>query len=279
MIIPLLALALQAASPTSPQDEALYRACVDAVKRDPNKAIEQSNDWRLRGGGMLARVCLGLAYTALERWEPAATAFEQAAREAEGARDGRGADLWAQAGNGWLAGNDPLRARSAFDAALVASKMTPALRGEIHLDRSRANVALGDLSAARVDLDKGLELVPADPFGWYLSAALAMRQEAVARATQDIAKAVKLAPDDADVLLLAGNVAGMTGETDSARAFYERAIKAAPNSDAAKQAQKQLIANSTDTPNGLGAASGAAAEPDEPPQPQPPKPKSPAPQR
>lgn len=278
MIIVLLALALQAAAPTSPQDEAMYRACVDAVKRDPDKAVQQANDWRLRGGGMLARVCLGLAYTALERWEPAATAFEQAAREAEGAKDARGADLWAQAGNAWLAGNDPLRARGAFDAALVAGKMTPALRGEIHLDRSRANVALGDLAAARVDLDKGLELVPADAFGWYLSAALAMRQEAVARAQQDIAKALKLAPDDANVLLLSGNIAGMTGDTDSARSFYERTIKAAPNSDAAKQAQKQLVANSTDTPNGLGAASSEAAEPDAP-QPTPPKPKPPAPQR
>ena len=276
MISILLALALQAATPTPPEDEAMYRACVDAVKRDANKAIQQASDWRLRGGGIYARVCLGMAYAALERWEPAATAFEQAAREAETARDTRGADLWAQAGNAWLAANDALKARAAFDAALVIGKMTPALRGEILLDRGRADVALGDLAAARADLDKGLELVPGDPFGWYLSAALAMRQEAVARAQQDIAKALQLAPDDADVLLLAGNVAGMTGDAAAARSLYERAIKASPNSTAAKQAQKQLVVNSTDEPN---APTGPVPEDDDEPAALAPKPKPPAPQR
>ena len=249
MITLLLALALQTATPTSPQDEAMYRACLDVVKKDPNKAVQQAEAWRLKGGGLYARVCQGMAYSKLERWEPAATSFELGARDADNARDARAADLWAQSGNAWLAANDPMRARSAFDSALVASRTSPALRGEIHLDRGRANVALNDLAAARVDFDRGLELVPDDAFGWYLSAALALRQEAVARAQTDIAKAAKLAPDDADVLLLAGNVAGMTGDTTAARALYERAIKASPNSEAGKQAQKQLTANSTDDPN------------------------------
>lgn len=261
MITALFALALQAAAPGSnASDEALYRGCTAEVKKDPNKAIAQANEWYVRGGGMLARVCLGMGYTALERWEPAAVSFEQAARDAESNKDPRGGDLWVQSGNAWLAANNPLKARSAFDAALVAAKMSPALRGEIHLDRGRANVALNDLTAARADVDKGLELVPGDAFGWYLSAALAMRQEAVARARQDIGKALQLAPDDADVLLLAGNIAGLAGDTAAARSHYERAIKISPDSEAAKQAQKQLSANSTDAPNGLGAAREPEAE-------------------
>lgn len=284
MITALLALALQAAAPTPAQsDEVQYRRCTDAVKQDASKAVEQANTWYVQGGGLFAKVCLGMAYTALQRWEPAAIAFEQGAREAEGGKDSRGADLWAQSGNAWLAADNPLKARTAFDSALIAGKMSPALKGEIQFDRARANVALGDLAAARADLDKGLELVPKDGFGWYLSAALALRQEAVTRAQQDIAKAVQLAPDDADVLLLAGNIAGMSGETDAARGFYERAIKAAPKSNAATQAQKQLEANSTDTPNGLGAASlntdDDAAPPAQPPKPQVAKPKKPEHQR
>ena len=281
----LLALALQAAAPSPPQsDEALYRSCTEAVKRDANKAIDQANTWYVRGGGIFAKVCLGMAYTALQRWEPAAVAFEQGAQQAESNKDPRSADLWAQTGNAWLAADNPLKARTAFDAALIVGKMSPALKGEIQFDRARANVALGDLAAARTDLDKGLELVPKDGFGWYLSAALAMRQEAVARAQQDIAKAVQMAPDDADVLLLAGNIAGMSGETDSARSFYERSIKAAPNSDAAKQAQKQLEANSTDEPNGLGVATAEEAQEEagkaaQQPKAEPAKPKPPAHQR
>ena len=76
--------------------------------------------------------------------------------------------------------------------------------------------------------------------------------------------------------MLAGNVAGMTGDTAGARSFYERAIKASPNSEAAKQAQKQLTANSTDAPN---RPEGPVPEDDEPAPPQPaPKPR-PAPTR
>jgi tetratricopeptide (TPR) repeat protein len=280
VIIALLALAVQAAAPNSARsDEALYRSCTQAVKRDANKAVEQANTWYVQGGGLFAKVCLGMAYTALQRWEPAAIAFEQGAREAESAKDPRGADLWTQSGNAWLAADSPLKARAAFDSALIIGKISPALRGEIQFDRARANVALGDLPAARIDLDKGLELVPKDGFGWYLSAALALRQEAVTRAQQDIAKAVQIAPDDADVLLLAGNIAGMSGETDAARSFYERTIKSAPNGDAAKQAQKQLEANSTDTPNGLGVAEAEeeAAAPAQPPKTETVKPKAPAP--
>lgn len=242
-------LALAAATPhAAMSDEALYRDCVAVVKQDPNRAVTIAGDWRMSGGGVYARQCLGLAYTKLERWEPAATAFEQAAREAERAQDPRRADFWVQSGNSWLAAGDGVKARAAFDAALATTSLAPELRGEVHLDRARADVLLKDDAAARVDLDRGLQLVPADPFGWYLSAALALRQEQVPRAQTDIAKAVQLAPDDADVLLLAGNVAGTAGDVEAARNFYSKAILAAPDSPTAKAAQAALVANSADAP-------------------------------
>ena len=65
---------------------ARYRACTEQVRANAEAAVEAANAWRVEGGGIHARRCLGLAYVALERWAPAATAFEQAAREAEGAR-------------------------------------------------------------------------------------------------------------------------------------------------------------------------------------------------
>jgi tetratricopeptide (TPR) repeat protein len=224
-------------------DEVQFRACLADVKADPKGAADRAGDWRARGGGLLARECQGLAFVALERWQPAAIAFEQAAREAQANKDPRAGDFWVQSGNAWLAMNDGSRARAAFDAALASAGLSPQLRGEVHLDRARAHVALGDNEAARADLDKGIELVPGDPFGWYLSAALALRQDAVGRAQADIAKALELAPDDPDVLLLAGNLAGMTGESEAAQTFYSRAVRAAPNSTAGKAAQAALAAN------------------------------------
>ena len=242
MITNLLALAAAvqaapAAPVTSPE------AGVALVKSAPEKAIEAASVWRVAGGGLSARHCLGLAYAAAERWAPAATAFEQAAAEAETAKDARRADFWAQAGNAWLAAGDPAQAKRALDSALVAGSASEELRGEVHLDRARAAVALGDMAGARSDIDQALKLVPADPFAWLLSSALAIREEKVARAQADIAKASQLAPNDPDVLLQAGTVAGITGEVEEARTLYARAAKAAPDSPAGQAAAAALAAN------------------------------------
>jgi tetratricopeptide (TPR) repeat protein len=244
----LLALAAAQAQPQTPpgQEQALeaeYARCTELVKSDAEKAIRVAGDWRLRGGGIYARQCLGLAYVQLERWAPAATAFEQAAQDAERARDGRRADFWVQSGNAWLAANEPAKARAAFDAALATTLLTPELRGEVYLDRGRAGVALGDLPGARKDLDEGVKLVPGDPFGWYLSSALAVRLSDLPRAQSDIAEAVRLAPDNADLLLHAGNVAGLSGEVDAAKGLYMKVIRVAPNSPAAAAARAALAAN------------------------------------
>lgn len=239
-----LAIALAAAQAAVPanvrSDAALYRECVAVAAAEPERAVTVANNWRLQGGGVLARQCLGLAYTALERWAPAAVAFEQAAREAETEQDPRRADFWVQSGNSWLAEGDAAKARTAFDAALATTSLTPELRGEVHIDRARAGVALNDLAGARADLDRAIDLVAADPFGWLLSAALAMRENDLARAQRDIARALELAPNDPDVLLQAGTIAGAAGQAEEARGFYERAAEAAPDSEAGRTAQTAL---------------------------------------
>jgi tetratricopeptide (TPR) repeat protein len=218
-------------------------SCIALTKSAPEKAVVAANAWRLAGGGLPARQCLGLAYSALERWEPAAVAFEQAAGEAEVAKDNRRADFWAQAGNAWLAAGDVVQAKRALDSALVAGPASPELRGEVHLDRARVAVAQSDLAGARADIDQALKLVPADPFAWVLSSALALREEKIARAAADIAQATKLAPGDPDVLLQAGTVAGINGEVDQARTLYAKAAQAAPDSPAGKAAAAALAAN------------------------------------
>jgi tetratricopeptide (TPR) repeat protein len=252
-----LLMALAAAAQIAPSgDEAAFKDCAALVKKDAKRAISSASEWRVKGGGALARQCLGLAYAELDRWAPAATAFEQAARDAEIARDPRRADFLVQSGNAWLAAEEGAKARAAFDSALATTHLTLELRGEVHLDRARAGVALGDLAGARKDIDRGIELVGRDPFAWYLSAALAIREGNMARAASDIAKAVELAPDDASVLLQAGTVAGTTGDVAAARTYYARAAKLAPDSDAGRAAQAALNADAVPPPP-------AAEEPDE----------------
>jgi tetratricopeptide (TPR) repeat protein len=239
----LLALAAaQAAGPPAPA-EARFKACTSLIRTAPERAIADAAAWRTQGGGLPARQCNALALAALGRWAEAAAAFEQAAQEADAFRDPSGADFRVQSGNAWLAAGDPAKARLAFDTALTAQTLSPELRGEVHLDRGRAFVALDDLASARRDFDKATELVPKDGFAWYMSAALARRQRDMRRAQAEIAKAVALAPDDAGVLLEAGNIAAMSGDEDAASGLYARAARAAPDSEAGRAAAAALAAN------------------------------------
>jgi tetratricopeptide (TPR) repeat protein len=238
----LLALAAQAAGPVdTPANR--YRDCLALVRTAPARAAGQAQAWLGSGGGLMAAQCLGLALSAQEKWPEAAAAFEAAAKDAEARRDARRGDLWVEAGNARLAAGDAAAARKAFEAALATRLLAPQLEGEVELDLGRAAAALGDPAAARAHIDKGLALVPKDAFGWYLSAALARRQNDLATAREHVAKAVSLAPDDAPILLEAGNIAGLSGEKDAALGLYARAARTAPGSEAGKAARAAIAAN------------------------------------
>ena len=240
-MIPIL-LALAAAQTAAPEANAdsRFRSCTALVRTAPERAIEFASGWRVQGGGIDARQCLGLAYVALERWPEAATMYEQAAREAQLAQDARVADLWVQSGNAWLAAGEAAQAMAALDSALATQNLTPELRGEAHLDRARALVESGDAGGARRDLDRALELVPADPMAWYLSAALARRNDDLPRARTDIARAMQLAPGNPDVMLLAGTLAGLAGDMAEAERLYRQVAEAAPDSEAGRTARASL---------------------------------------
>ncbi|HEX6377099.1 MAG TPA: tetratricopeptide repeat protein [Allosphingosinicella sp.] len=240
-----LLLALAAAAPAGPVDtpQNRYRACLALTRAAPARAAGQAQAWLSSGGGIDAAQCLGLAWSVQEKWPEAAAAFEAAARDAEARQDRRRGDLWVEAGNAWLAAGDAARAGKAFEAALATRLLIPQLEGEVHLDLARAAVASNDLAAARRHIDKGLALVPKDPFAWYLSAALARREDDLGRAQEHIARAVALAPDDAPILLEAGNIAGVSGEKDAALGLYARAARAAPDSEAGRAARAALAAN------------------------------------
>lgn len=241
MILLLLA-AAQAATPATAREreEARFAACVALTETDAARALEEAGTWRVQGGGVLARQCAGLAYASLRRWLPAATAFRQAAEEAERSRDGRAARLWVQAGNAAIAAGDMVMAGQHLDAALSGGGLSGAEAGEAHLDRARARVASGDVKTARADLDMALKLVPDDPLAWLLSATLARRTGDLSRAQADIGEAMKRAPDDAAVALEAGNVAILSGAEAAARTAWTAAVKAAPESPAGKAAADGL---------------------------------------
>ncbi|MBN8806783.1 MAG: tetratricopeptide repeat protein [Sphingomonas sp.] len=234
----LLHFALQATAPVA--DDPRYRSCIELAVNDPKAAIDAAERFRFAGGGARARQCLGLAYAQQSRWVEAANAFTQAAQDADGAKDLLAARYWSQAGNAWLAAGEANKAYDALSTALTAGTLEGQDKGEALLDRARALVAAGRLSAARTDLDVALEAVPADPLAWLLSATLARRTNDMPRAQTDIAQALKLSADDASVQLEAGNIAARGGDVDAAKAAWQQTVRIAPTSPAGQNARAAL---------------------------------------
>lgn len=216
--------------------EVKFNECVDLAIDDPKSGIVSANAWRIDGGGFLARHCLGFAYAEQFQWERATQAFAEAAREAEIAKYPRTANFWAQAGNAALAGNQADKALEYLNAALVQGTLIGLEKGEVHLDRGRAHVALNDYAAAKQEFVLVHSLAPQDPLGWLLSATLARRMDELSQAQDDIAVAAKLAPGDPSIALEAGNIAYKLGDIERAKAQWKQAIAIDGESRAAKGA-------------------------------------------
>ena len=169
--------------------------------------------------------------------EAAAQAFEEAAK-ASSDKDPRTARMYTAAGNLWIAADRPGKAALDFDRALALPGLEAEQRGEALLDRARAAEAQGDYKSARAKADEAAATISDDPFYWYFSAALAIREGDHSRATASIGKALTLAPSDPALLLEAGYVADFNGDEDSARSYWRRAAEADPNGPAGKAAAK-----------------------------------------
>lgn len=232
--------ALMVQATANPGVETHFNTCVNLIATDAAAAQADAEKWRQENGGAPALHCLGLAFVAQDRFGPAVTTFEQAARQAAINRDGRAAFFYVQAGNAALAGDDPSQARQMFDAALAIPSLSPAQQGEAHLDRARALVVLNDLGGARGDLDAAVKLVPADPMAWLLSATLARRMGDLPRAESDIGTAITKAPDDAAVAYEAGNIAYAMDAPKAAQAAWERAATADASGPIGENARRAL---------------------------------------
>lgn len=260
-------------SPPPETEEGRAALCQQAVEANPQAGLAEANRWRARGGGLYASQCVALAYVSLEQWALAAATFEQAAQVADRTGDARGADLWAQAGNARLAGGDAVGALTMFDTALRSRHLSVELRGEVHLDRARALVAQNQLPQARMAIDQAVELVPRDPMVWYLSAALARRQQEAARARTDIARARELARDNPEILLLAGTIAGEAGDMAEAERLYRMVADRAADTAAGRAARESLATMrevEVDAPQTAPPANAEVATPPSPATPPPP---------
>ena len=186
-----------------------------------------------------ALVCRALEAQKRGDDESAAQSFEEAAK-ASPDKDPKTARMYAAAGNLWIAANQPGKAAFDLDKALSLPGLEAEQRGEALLDRARAAEAQNDLKTARAKANEAAQSIAADPFYWYFSAALAMREGDAATATAAIGKALTLAPSDPVILFEAGHVADFTGDEVQARNYWTRAADSDPNGPVGKAAAKAI---------------------------------------
>jgi tetratricopeptide (TPR) repeat protein len=171
--------------------------------------------------------------------EAAARGFEEAAQASADTEPAK-ARMWAAAGNMWLAADQPGKAALDLDRALALKGLEAEQRGEALLDRARAAEATNDLKTARAKLNEAAASISDDPFYWYFSAALAIREGDKATAEAAINKALTMAPADPAVLFEAGHVAHFAGDDDKARSYWMRAAGSDPNGAVGKAAAKAV---------------------------------------
>lgn len=186
-----------------------------------------------------ALVCRALDEKKSGDFAGAAQAFEEAAK-ASPDKDPRAARMYAAAGNMWLAAKQPGKAALDLDKALAMPGLEAEQHGEALLDRARAAEAQNDLKTARAKLNEAVASIADDPFYWYFSASLALRENDPTTAQTAIAKALTLAPSDPTVLFEAGHVAHFTGDDDKARSYWKRAADGDPNGEVGKAAAKAV---------------------------------------
>jgi len=204
-----------------------------------------------------AQACRAIEASKSGRFAEAAAAFEQAADLASGGDPAKARSL-AAAGNMWIAAGQPGKAALALDRALAEGGLKADQHGLALLDRARAAEAQGDLKTARAKINEAAKTIGEDPYLWYFSAAVALREEDIPAAKSAINRALAMVPDSAEVLFEAGHIAKAGGEDTQARDYWTRAIAADPNGPTGKAARQALAM--TDAP--LAVTNQVATRPD-----------------
>lgn len=166
-----------------------------------------------------------------------AALFEQAAARLAGLRRDH---AYAAAGNMWIAAADGAKAVLAIDKALAGGTLSGTQLGLAQLDRARAAEQSGDLKTARAMITKATETISADPYLWYFSAALAIREENIPLARATINRALAMAADSPQVVFEAGHVAHAAGDDREARTYWEKAVVMDPKGPTGRAAREAL---------------------------------------
>ncbi|MGY6662337.1 MAG: tetratricopeptide repeat protein [Glycocaulis sp.] len=184
-------------------EQAQYEACLNLINENPEAAYEEGLAWRAQGGSWPAMHCIALSQVALGQYGIAARRLESTAEGAVVATDETRAIMFGQAGDAWLAANEPANAERAFrrgrdfgpgDAGLALGVAEAAILRE---SWANAQTAAGDA----IGLDAGLAR------GWQIRAQAHLEQGNLDAASADLNEALARDGENIEALVLRGRIA------------------------------------------------------------------------
>ena len=221
----------------TPDHQKRYAECMQLARTEPLKALPLAEKWIGEGGGLGARHCVAIAMFEAGRFIPAATQFEAIARDMGKERPGLRAELYAQAGQGWMEAGQAENAAAAQSLALELKGNDP----DLWIDRGLSYAAMKAWPRAISDFDHALGLRPKDIETLVLRAAAWRNSGDARRALQDAQYALRLAPDHSEALLERGFANLQLGNRSAATADFRKvADLVPPGSDAAHRAETGL---------------------------------------
>jgi tetratricopeptide (TPR) repeat protein len=213
-----------------------YKNCMVLARAAPEDGFERALGWAAMGGGEGARHCAAVALIGLGQYAEAARRLERLAAEMGPGEVGLRSSVLAQAGQAWLMEGDTGRAHAVQSAALALDPGNV----ELLLDRSITLATAANYWDAVDDLNRALDLAPERPDRLILRASAYRYLDALDLARDDIARALARAPDNPDGLLERGILRRLSGDETGARRDWLRAIALAEGTATADTARANL---------------------------------------
>lgn len=170
-----------------------FNQCVALIEEDAAVAYEEAMAWAAEAQSVGAYRCAAMALIAQNRHAEGARRLDSLGSAVNPAETGTRAELFSQAGNAWLLGREPARARASFTRAITTVQSDPTQLPDLLIDRARAYGMEREWRSAEEDLSRALDIRADDPLALRLRASARMHQRSFELAEADAQRAFAIA--------------------------------------------------------------------------------------
>ncbi|MBC7769914.1 MAG: hypothetical protein H7124_14115 [Phycisphaerales bacterium] len=175
-----------------------FAQCVAMIDEDAPQAYEEAMAWAAEAQSVGAYRCAAMALLAQDRFGEGARRLDSLGAAVNPAETATRAELFSQAGNAWLLGREPSRARSSFTRAITTVESDPSQLPDLLIDRARAYAMEENWRSAEEDLSRAIDIRPDNALALRLRAAARMHQSSFELAEADAQQAFTLATTQDD---------------------------------------------------------------------------------